>query len=395
MLSRAGEMRGGTAALGLLALLTTPHLAAAVPDPASALASTDGNVPLKTTDDDDLPDQRERTVRVRPVDHQGVTTDGQRLRFLDDSLFANVSGGLELRVNKPAKLGVVLRPDNPWEAYRMYGMSVLKIAGEFRLYYQCWAHPTEIPKAPRDGPTPSGQPSLCVAVSQDGLRWTKPTVGLATYNKSKENNILWPRKDLSHCVGQACIGMGEPMLVWEDTNPAVPARERYKVTAGDLLLGSADGLDFKPMGGMGKRIKFAQYPKQAGEDHTDCKVHFFDAAINKYVAFCQMPCLKVLPNGTWIGLCEGHGPPTPPPGRQCTIGKWQLPNEPAVLRRVGRCEFSDLFDWRCDNNSTGLSLALSFDELDPPCVDLYTQDEMHLGGGDRLFFPSAFGHAVL
>ena len=50
---------------------------------------------------------------------------------------------------------------------------------------------------------------------------------------------------------------------------------------------------------------------------------------------------------------------------------------------------------RCDNNSTGLSLALSFDDTDPPCVDLYTQDEMHLGGGDRLFFPSAFGHAVL
>ena len=40
------------------------------------------------------------------------------------------------------------------------------------------------------------------------------------------------------------------------------------------------------------------------------------------------------------------------------------------VRRIGRCEFDDLYDWSCDTNSTHVSTVLSFDQTDPDCVDL-------------------------
>jgi len=72
----------------------------------------------------------------------------------------------------------VLRPEAPWEGMQlmMFG-SVFRLKDEWRMYYSTYNRPA---------------PSLfCLAVSQDGLHWERPNLGLVEFRRSKANNILW------------------------------------------------------------------------------------------------------------------------------------------------------------------------------------------------------------
>ena len=71
----------------------------------------------------------------------------------------------------------LLRPDMPWEGTDLifYG-TVFRLDGLYRMYYSTFN---------------PGQPSLvCVAESEDGLRWHRPTVGTVEYRDSRDNNIV-------------------------------------------------------------------------------------------------------------------------------------------------------------------------------------------------------------
>ena len=67
--------------------------------------------------------------------------------------------------------------DKPWETTIGY-CSVYRntITGKYQLWYQAW-------------PGKSGC-YLCYAESNDGIKWTKPNLGLVNYQGSKDNNIL-------------------------------------------------------------------------------------------------------------------------------------------------------------------------------------------------------------
>ena len=65
----------------------------------------------------------------------------------------------------------------------------------------------------------------CLAVSgDDGITFTKPTLGLVEINGSKANNCVWP-------PGGALAAVHEPGTVFLDTNPKAPREERYKMIA--------------------------------------------------------------------------------------------------------------------------------------------------------------------
>ena len=107
-------------------------------------------------------------------------------------------------------MGAVLRPSgSEWEAWRQYASSLLKVNGRYHLYYQAWARPHGVPlegaglaehnwtTTTTDSNTGEKMPvkflsqhSLCVAVSDDGIQWHKPSLGIATFNGSRANNIL-------------------------------------------------------------------------------------------------------------------------------------------------------------------------------------------------------------
>ena len=95
---------------------------------------------LKT--DEDIPDLlvhapkevsgNSNAVSFKPGDRAAPTRT--TIRFLDFKFIANTTGDLELRANKPEKLGKLLGPTEPWEAWRMYLVNAMVVNGERRLY---------------------------------------------------------------------------------------------------------------------------------------------------------------------------------------------------------------------------------------------------------------------
>ena len=80
----------------------------------------------------------------------------------------------------------------------------------------------------------------CYAESKDGLRWTKPELGLFEFDGSKENNIVWDGRGdaLLHAVpGRQPEGRARRPLQGPGT----------RGKGGLLALKSADGLRWQPM----------------------------------------------------------------------------------------------------------------------------------------------------
>ena len=113
--------------------------------------------------------------------------------------------GLSYNLVQGRRRGVVLRPaeSGPDSQHIINHGSVLRVDGEFRIWYLCSGdHDPSV----RDLDDP-GPPSLdddynprkvdderiyhvCYAVSQDGLHWDRPALGLVDYGGNKQNNLI-------------------------------------------------------------------------------------------------------------------------------------------------------------------------------------------------------------
>ena len=85
-----------------------------------------------------------------------------------------------------------------------------------------------------------------------GVSWTKPRLGVAEWNGTRENNIVWP------LVSNSSTGAGG---AFEDTKPGTPPSERWKMLVSCshgtwplnrsckhmALLASGDGLRWRPL----------------------------------------------------------------------------------------------------------------------------------------------------
>ncbi len=137
---------------------------------------------------------------------------GSRLElFVDDWLIESMSN-TNLKMHEPMRKEVVFNFDAPWEGGFSAYVTIMKDQDRFAMYYR--------------GGGELSREYTCLAQSQDGITWTRPTLGLFEFNGSKDNNIIWT---------------GEKKAYWEshnfspfkDTNPAAPPSERYKaVTLG-------------------------------------------------------------------------------------------------------------------------------------------------------------------
>jgi len=105
-----------------------------------------------------------------------TTISNWRQLFVDDTLL-EYSSGVSLRINPPLKTGRVLRSDRPWEGHRIgaYG-TVLEDQNLYKMYY--------------DAVDRDGRIFHCYAISEDGIHWKKPNLGLVEYFGSRNNNIL-------------------------------------------------------------------------------------------------------------------------------------------------------------------------------------------------------------
>lgn len=173
------------------------------------------------------------TLAAEPTagSNSGVIELGsQRELFVDHHMIEKMND-TELVLHRPHDEGIALEFDYPWEGPFCGYVTMIQDGSRYLAYYR--GHP----KAAADG---SVSETTCVAVSADGIKWTKPRLGLFEADGSKENNIiLADHAPFSH---NFC-----PML---DRRPGVPADERFKALAGTRKTGlnsfaSADGFTWR------------------------------------------------------------------------------------------------------------------------------------------------------
>lgn len=137
----------------------------------------------------------------------GPVTIGSDLQpIVDDWLIGSMKGAT-LRLHSPVPREVVFRFDAPWEGGQSAYVTILKDGDRFRMYYR--------------GGGDLGRECTCLAESTDGIRWTRPSLGLFEFNGSRKNNIIWTGKRKSY---DECHNFS-PFV---DQNPAAPAAQRYK-----------------------------------------------------------------------------------------------------------------------------------------------------------------------
>jgi hypothetical protein len=165
-----------------------------------------------------------------PILDDPIELDSRRELFVDRFLIDRIEN-VRLELNRPRDEGVVLKFDNPWEGPFCAYCTVIHDGTKFRCYYR------GLPASGMDG---SCSVVTCYAESADGLKWTKPALGLFEVDGTKQNNVV--------LAGVAPVTHNfSPFL---DTRPGVPDGERWKGLGGTMTSGlvafvSADGLRWR------------------------------------------------------------------------------------------------------------------------------------------------------
>ena len=123
------------------------------------------------------------------VDDWPLKIDSRRQLFVDDYLVSETKG-LRREFHPPRKHpgNPILTAEKPWERGGICGVHKVvrdKGRGMFRMWYTLFRPPGR--------PMHEGLPlrlPLCYAESDDGVRWTRPNVGIVEIDGSRKNNIL-------------------------------------------------------------------------------------------------------------------------------------------------------------------------------------------------------------
>ena len=108
--------------------------------------------------------------------------------------------------------------EHPWETSFTLHTTIIDDDGLFRLYYTCYNQMAG--DALSEGQQNPFSYYLCYAESEDGVSWTKPTVGTVDWRGTTENNIVYGTNR----------ALGRPVptaTVFKD--PGAPPAERYKI----------------------------------------------------------------------------------------------------------------------------------------------------------------------
>ncbi len=126
--------------------------------------------------------------------------------FLDDRIVES-QDRVQAVLHSPRPAEVVIRLDRPYEDDTLYDPTAIKEGDRYRMWYRA---------------NFNGAPSYTgYAESVDGVRWTKPNLGIIPISGSTANNVVWPPPGKP----------GSTVSIFKDANPAARPDELYKGTA--------------------------------------------------------------------------------------------------------------------------------------------------------------------
>lgn len=151
--------------------------------------------------------------------------------FVDKYLIDDI-GSARLCLNNPKRREIVLSIQEPWEGEASFVYSnLVAVEGELRLYYRGW---------PRGGKAKDSSElqTNCLAVSEDGINFRRPKLGVVEHSGNKQNNIVF---------GGSLAHNFSPFY---DTNPDCLPDEHFKAVCGFAQTGlflfvSSDGIHWK------------------------------------------------------------------------------------------------------------------------------------------------------
>jgi hypothetical protein len=168
---------------------------------------------------------------------------GSRRELMVDQHLIDKMTGVRLVLHHPTPREIVLVHDKPWEGSASLYHSVFQDGDRYRMYYYGGQMTVTRGKL-----TEPHEFVTCYAESRDGVRWTKPELGLIAFEGSKQNNIV---------LTNGRIGAVNPdaahIAMFKDDNPRCTADARYKAIVrsrgpkGLLPFKSPDGLRWSPM----------------------------------------------------------------------------------------------------------------------------------------------------
>lgn len=139
----------------------------------------------------------------------------RRELFIDGYLIAKLDGARQV-LHRPIPREVVFVHDAPWEGSGSGYHTVFRDGDIYRLYYR-GLH-LDVSKGKLN--TGRHPPYYCYAESKDGIRWTRPNLGIVEFEGSKKNNIILQ-------------GLGTHNFTpFKDENPNTPKEQRYKGIGG-------------------------------------------------------------------------------------------------------------------------------------------------------------------
>ena len=182
---------------------------------------------------------------------------GSRLELFVDYRLIGQLRGTRLQLHEPRSGGVAIEYDQSWEDWYSFYTTVLKGGDTYRMYYRCGLG--------------SAQSYTCYAESRDGIRWSRPSLGLVEFEGNRENNII--------------LTSGRQFCPFIDGRPGVPASQRFKANmeAKGGLLGyiSEDGIHWQ-------LVQEKVIVPRSLRNHFDSQnVMFWSEVEERYVLFCR------------------------------------------------------------------------------------------------------------
>ena len=137
-----------------------------------------------------------------------IAIGSRRELLIDDFLLEKITNA-RLVLHRPVARELALVHDKPWEGSTSAYHSVFQDGAIFRMYYRGSHYDRKRRKS-------THAEMVCYARSTDGIRWTRPELGIVEFGGSKKNNIVW-------------TGVGaHDFAPFKDTNPKCKADEKYK-----------------------------------------------------------------------------------------------------------------------------------------------------------------------